>query len=88
MNKKMTDKDRKMQITAETLGERIGAWLRRSSLSPGKTAHNIGSDPRAVKNWFAGENPPRLAEAIKLMAESYEFAEEINQIVKEIRLDR
>jgi len=75
-------------VTSDRLRDRIGAWLRRSMLSPGRVAHKIGSDPRAVKNWFAGTNSPRLAEAINLMAECQEFADEINQIVKEIRLAR
>ena len=88
MDKNRTKKDRKMQLTANSLGERIGGWLRRSALSPGRLAHRLAADPRAVKNWYAGINAPRATEILKLMAESQEFADEINRIVMEMRVAR
>lgn len=88
MHKASVNKDRKMYtaVTTQSLSDDIGATLRRSAFSPKRLAHKIGSDHRAVKNWFAGKNAPQAADLVRLMAECRELQNEINKMIEELRL--
>lgn len=76
-------------ITAELLTERLTPILRRAY---GDAKHGVkrlaraaSVSPRTAENWLSGANAPRLAEAIRLMAECDDIASEINALIAEQR---
>lgn len=56
-------------------------WSRYRSAAK-ELAADVGADPRAAKNWLAGANAPRLADAIELMAADPEVEEHILSLVR------
>lgn len=56
-------------------------WSRYRSAAK-ELAAEVGADPRAAKNWLAGANAPRLADAIELMAADPEVEEHILSLVR------
>lgn len=73
-------------VTSEALASSIGGVLRRKwsryRSAAKELAAEIGADPRAAKNWLAGANAPRLADAIELMAADPEVEEHILALVR------
>ncbi len=76
-------------LNAELCAERFGIVLRRWTSdmrdATKKVAQRINADPRVVKNYLQGRHCPPADKMIALMAESQEFADEINAIVAELR---
>lgn len=68
-------------ITNEAVTQAISGALQRSfgwvPSSVKYVASRIKRNPRAVRNWFEGQNAPRAAELIDLMRESDEVYEEV-----------
>jgi hypothetical protein len=86
--------DRKMRkdvatLTSEATAKRIAEVLRQNygdlRCATKRLGRLIGADPRAVKNWISGTNAPRLAEAVRLMAECEDLRVAINEMVEEVR---
>lgn len=73
-------------ITSETVAASLAHVLRRRwsryRSAAKELAAEINADPRAAKNWLAGANAPRLAEAIELMAADPEVEEHILALVR------
>ena len=76
-------------VTAELLTERLTPILRRvfgaERHGVKRLARAASVSPRTAENWLAGVNAPRLAEAIRLMAECDAIATEINALIAEQR---
>lgn len=78
-------KDRKMHtLTADDVAGRVSRGLNKSPFSPGKLARKLGIDPRAMKNYFGGNNAPPATQLIMIMAECCEVRNEVFQLLESI----
>ena len=71
-------------LISEVLREKYGGARHAAK----RLARSVGADPRAVKNWLQGTTAPRLADAMKLMAECEELQNAIIGMIEEARCAR
>jgi hypothetical protein len=79
---------RKMpKVTTADVAGVVSIRLRQSSFAPGKLARRVDAHPRAMKNWWDGENAPPAAYLVRLMAECRELEADIFDMVRRLRGD-